>query len=77
MKRTISFLLILAFCLSLACPAFAHVKSPGEDGPVKWPTYWGDNPKTGDIILFWVLVLAVSLVALGTVYMIYRKKFCK
>ena len=77
MRRIISFLLILVFCLSLACPAFAAVQSPGEDGPVKKPTFWGDNPKTGDIILFWVLVMVVSLAALFAVYMIYRRKFCK
>lgn len=76
MRRMISFLLILAFCLSLACPVFAAVPSAGEDGPVKWPT-WGENPKTGDIILFWVLVMVVSLVALCVVYMIYRRKFCR
>ena len=69
MRRMICFLLILAFCVSLACPAFAAVKSPGEDGPLK-------NPKTGDIILFWVLVMVVSLAALCAVYMVYRRKFC-
>ena len=77
MRRTICFLLILAFCLSLACPAFAAVKSPGEKGPVRWPSSWGDNPKTGDIIMFWVLVMVVSLVALGAVYMIYHRKFAR
>lgn len=76
MRRMICFLLILAFCVSLACPAFAAVKSPGEDGPAKRPSYWGDNPKTGDIILFWVLVMVVSLAALCAVYMVYRRKFC-
>ena len=75
MRRMISFLLILAFCLSLACPAFAAVNSPGEDGPAKWPTFWGDNPKTGDIIAFWVLILVVSLVALCVLFVIYRRKF--
>ena len=77
MRRMVSFLLILAFCLSLACPAFAAVPSPGEDGPPKRPSFWGDNPKTGDIILFWVLIMVVSLLALGVVYVIYRKKFKK
>lgn len=74
MRRMISFLLILAFCLSLACPVFAATKSPAENGPAQW---WGDNPKTGDIIMFWVLVMMASLVALGTVYVIYRRNFCK
>lgn len=77
MRRVISFLLILAFCLSLACPAFAAYRpSEGEDGPVKKPASWRDNPKTGDIIMFWVLVMVASVVALGAVYFIYRKKFC-
>ena len=77
MRRMICFLLILAFCLSLACPAFAAVKSPGEDGPSHRPSkWWGDNPKTGDIILFWVLIMVVAIVALGVMYVIYRKKFC-
>ena len=75
MRRMICFLLILAFCLSLACPAFAAA-SPGENGPVKKPTSSGSNPKTGDIILFWVLVMVVSVLALGAVYLIYRRKFC-
>ena len=77
MRRMISFLLILAFCLSLACPAFAAVDSAAENGPVKKPVWWGDNPKTGDVILFWVLVLLVSLAALVVIYLTYRRKFCR
>ena len=77
MRRMICFLLILAFCMAMACPAFAAAKpSPGESGPVKKPTYSGTNPKTGDVILFWVLVMVVSVLALGAVYLIYRRKFC-
>lgn len=76
MRRMICFLLLLSFCLSLACPAFAAFKSPAQDGPAKWPTYWGDNPKTGDIIMFWVMIMVVSIVALGGIYVIYRRKFC-
>ena len=78
MRRMICFLLILAFCVSLACPAFAAktTPSPGEDGPAKRPSSWRDNPKTGDVILFWVMVMVVSVVALGAVYLIYRRKFC-
>ena len=74
MRRMICFLLIMAFCLSLACPVFAN--SPAEDGPAKKPVYTGTNPKTGDIIMFWGLILVVSMVALGAVYVIYRKNFC-
>lgn len=77
MKRMVSFLLILALCLSLACPAFAAANpSPGESGPAKTPTSSGSNPKTGDIIFFWVLIMVVSVMALSAVYLIYRKKFC-
>ena len=82
MRRVISFLLILVFCLSLACPAFAHRQSPngpapGPNRPDRWyPSILGDNPKTGDIIMFWVAVMLVSVLALGAVYFLYRKKFC-
>ena len=77
MKRAIGFLLILAFCLSLACPVFAAAPSPGENGPIQQPPFWGEIPKTGDVILFWVLILTASLLALGAVYFIYRKRFSK
>ena len=83
MKRVISFLLVLVFCLSLAVPAFAAVSSPTGSGPRPsrpdrwWPSSWGDNPKTGDVIMLWVAVLGVSVVALCAVYYIYRRKFAK
>lgn len=82
MKRAISFLLVLVFCFSLACPAFAAVKSPAENGPSDGSDNWfsgllGDNPKTGDIILFWVAVMVVSVAALGMLYCVYRRKFCR
>ena len=73
MRRMISFLLMLAFCLSLACPAFAAVDSPGEDGPVKWPI-WGENPKTGDIIMMWVIIMVAALAALIVLFVIHRRK---
>ena len=72
MRRVISFILVLVFCLSLACPAFAAVKSPSKPAP----TPSGTNPKTGDVIMFWGLILVASGVALGAVYFVYRKKFC-
>ena len=81
MKKVISILLVLVFCLSLACPAFAATSSPTGTGPRpgssnKWqPSILGDNPKTGDVILFWVAIMAVSVMALGAVYFIYRRKF--
>ena len=89
MKRMISFLLILAFCLSMACPVFATFVPSTQDPPHPdypnrpnwpdrwWPSFVGENPKTGDIIMFWVVVLAVSVVALGAVYMVYRKRVSK
>ena len=83
MKRVISFLLVLVFCLSLAVPAFAAVSSPTGSGPRPsrparwWHSSWGDNPKTGDVIMLWVAVLVVSVVALCAVYYIYRRKFAK
>lgn len=70
MKRAISFLLVLVFCFSLACPAFAAVNSPAEYGP-------SVNPKTGDIIRFWVAVMVVCIAALGAVCYIYRRKFSR
>ena len=73
MKKMISILLVLAFCLSLACPAFAAASSPTGSGPRPM----GNNPKTGDVIMFWVAIMAVSVMALGAVYCVYRRKFSK
>lgn len=77
MRRMISFLLLVVFCLSLACPAFAAVHSPGEHGPVHRPSFGGDNPKTGDIIMMWVIIMVVALAALILLLVIYRKKMRK
>ena len=74
MRRVISFILMLVIVLSLACPAFAATNSPADKAPAKVDNS-GSNPKTGDIIMTWVIVLAVSLIALVAVVMIYRKKF--
>lgn len=74
MRRAISFLLLVVFCLSLACPAFAAVDSPGEHGPIKWPTFSGDNPKTGDIIMMWAVIMVVALAALIVLFVVYRRK---
>lgn len=85
MRRVISFILMLVIVLSLACPAFAATNSPADKAPTTGggtagtaqpkPHNSGSNPKTGDIIMTWVIVLAVSLIALVAVVMIYRKKF--
>ena len=78
MKRTISFLLVLVFCLSLACPAFAATSGyPSPTGSGPRPSFWGDNPKTGDVIMFWGAIMVLSVMALGVVYCIYRRKFSK
>ncbi len=70
MRRVISFVLMMVLLLSLACPAFATtVNSIPNQPPVI-----GGNPKTGDVIMTWVVVLAVSALAL-TAVIIYRKKF--
>ena len=74
MRRMITFLLLVAFCLSLACPAFAAVSSPGESGPTQTPS--GDSPKTGDTIMMWVAIMVVALAALAVLWVIYRKKMC-
>ena len=74
MRRMVSFLLILAFCLSLACPVFATVPSPGEDGPPKYPHFWGENPKTGDNT---ALVLVAALMVTAAAAFVTTKKFAR
>lgn len=75
MRRAIGFILVLAFCLSLACTAFAApVSSAADSGrPSQAPSYSGSNPKTGDVIMRWVLVMVLALVALAVVVILYRK----
>ena len=76
MRRIVSFILVMVFMLSLACPAFAAVNSiPGNAPNEGEGLVIGGNPKTGDIIMKWVIVLVVSLVALIAAVVIYRKKF--
>lgn len=74
MRRVISFLLVLALCLSMACTAYAtFTPSSGEGGtPSQKPT---DNPKTGDIILMWAIIMLLALIALIAVIVISRKVF--
>lgn len=71
MRRVISFILMLVIVLSMACPVLAATGSI----PNKAPTLDWDNPKTGDIIMTWVIVLVISLAALIAAIVIYRKKF--
>lgn len=67
MKRVISFLLVLAFCLSMSCTAFAATDSAADNNVVP------NIPKTGDTIMIWVAVMALALVALAAVVVVYRK----
>lgn len=75
MRRTISFLLVLTFCMSLTCVAFAapvsNVVDSVEASPVSG--YTGSNPATGDIIMRWVLIMVLALIALVVVIVLYRK----
>lgn len=76
MRQLICFLLVLALCMSMTCTAYATAPSPGEGG--KPPSTPGtDNPKTGDIILRWVIVLVISLIALAVILILGRKIFKK
>ncbi len=76
MRSAICFLLILAFCLSLACPAAAvRHSSAGDDG--KPPFGSGSMPQTGDQIMMYVIVMIVSLAALVVLIVLFRKKFGK
>ena len=75
MRRAICFMLVLAFCLSLSCTAFAApVSSAADSGtPSRVPSYSGSNPKTGDMIMRWVIIMVLALVALIAVAVCYRK----
>jgi len=76
MRRLICFLLVLVLCMSMTCTAFAAAPSPGEGGePSDTPDT--DNPKTGDIIMRWVIVLVISLIALAVILILGRKIFKK
>jgi len=70
MRRIVSFVLLLVMILSMACPVLAATDSI----PNRAPVYSGDNPKTGDIIMTWVIIMALAAAALVAVVVIYRKK---
>lgn len=74
MRRVICFVLALVFLLSMSCTAFATVDSAGDSGrPVATPGDSNGSPKTGDVIMTWVVVLVLSLLALAVVVVLYRK----
>lgn len=68
MRRLICFLLVMVMTLSVACPALA-------DSPSGKPSY-GSNPKTGDQIMMYVIIMVVALVALVAV-LLFSRKFLK
>jgi len=90
MRRLICLLLVLVMSLSVACPALAAVRSPGDRPPVTPPghrppshrppssgiTLPGSNPKTGDQIMMYVIIMVIALLALVAV-VLFSRKFLK
>lgn len=88
MRKVLCLILALAFCVAMACPAFAaNVKSPSDVcdhdykngkcticGKTYISSWLGDNPKTGDTIMPYAVTMVVSLSALAAVAVVYRKK---
>ena len=68
MRRMICFLLVLVMSLSVACPVLA-TNSTGNSSP-------SSNPKTGDQIMMYVVIMVVARVALAVVTL-YSRKFLK
>ena len=66
MRRLICFLLVLVMSLSVVCPVLAATNSTGSTAP-------GSNPKTGDQIMLYVIVMVVAMVALAAVMLCSRK----
>lgn len=75
MKKMISFLLVVVVLLSLALPVCAATPkaSAGQSGTPAVTSSSKANPKTGDMILMWVVIMVVALLALATVVFCYRK----
>lgn len=69
MRRLICFLLVMVMSLSVACPALAAVSSIGGKP--------SSNPKTGDEIMMYVIIMVVALVALAAVVLFSRKSLKK
>ena len=66
MRNLICIILVLVLCMSLALPTFAAAPSAGDDNVAF-------NPKTGDTIMLWAVIMLVALVALAAVVIFYRK----
>jgi len=82
MRRLVCFVLVLAFVLSMACVAFAAATpSAGDSGTPSGGSGSGTgstisntgNPKTGDMIMMWAMLMVLAVVALAAVTMMYRK----
>lgn len=68
MRKVISLVLVLLVSLSMTLPVLAAGFTPSI------PHTATTNPKTGDMIMIWVAVLALSAIALVTLVVMYRKK---
>jgi len=91
MKKLICLILVLTFCMGLACTAFAteaedeFVSSPGTEPGCDHEFENGfcihcgiaENPKTGDDnhIGMWMVIMVASAACLVTLNTVYRKKF--
>lgn len=75
MKKMISFLLAVVVLLSLALPicATTPTASAGQSGTPTVTPSGKVNPKTGDMIMMWVVIMVVALLALAAVVFFYRK----
>lgn len=76
MRSIICVILALVLCMSLALPAFAtQVSSAADSGtPAARPSVsTTGNPKTGDMIMMWVMIMLIAMVALAAVVVCYRK----
>lgn len=73
MRKMISFLLVVVVLLSLALPVCATVASAGQSGTPAVTPSGKVNPKTGDMIMMWVVIMLVALLALAAVVFCYRK----
>lgn len=90
MRKVICLILVLVICMSMALPAFAsspackdHKDANGDglcDICGKSMNNAGagsaaGNPRTGDIIMMWVVIMIAALAAIAGAVVIYRKKF--
>lgn len=91
MRRVICFILVMALMMCVPFAAFAtDVASPssgsaggnaggnaGNAGTNAGSNALTSNPRTGDTIIFFAVVMLVALIALVAAVVIYRKKFAR